>query len=209
MKEQPGDPRSVSPSMFARLPTTLRPFRFLAVLRGEGSANSPASRGPDARRPDAARGRARPEPAAAGRRVLVVDDEPSIRMLCSVNLGLAGFAVTEAENGAEALELAARRDFDLVLLDVMLPDIGGHEVARRLADDARTRHLPVVFLSARADRADLRLGYEVGGLDYITKPFDPVGLGARLDEVLSRVERGESESFRRTRLSELRGEPSS
>jgi DNA-binding response OmpR family regulator len=139
-----------------------------------------------------------------GRRVLVVDDEPSIRMLCTVNLELAGFVVTEAADGAEALELAAQDDFDLVLLDVMLPDIGGHEVARRLAETPRTRNLPLVFLSARANRADLRLGYEVGGLDYITKPFDPTALGARLEEVLDRVARGESETFRRTRLDELR-----
>jgi DNA-binding response OmpR family regulator len=143
-----------------------------------------------------------------GRRVLVVDDEPSIRMLCTVNLELAGFVVTEAADGAEALELAARSDFDLVLLDVMLPDIGGHEVARRLAEAPGTRALPVVFLSARANRADLRLGYEVGGLDYITKPFDPTSLGARLDEVLERVARGEGETFRRTRLEELREDQS-
>jgi CheY-like chemotaxis protein len=144
---------------------------------------------------------------ATGRRVLVVDDEPSIRMLCAVNLGLNGFVVTEAENGAEALELASREEFDLVLLDVMLPDIGGPEVARQLARSRRTRDVPVVFISARADKADLRLGYEVGGLDYITKPFDPTALGPRLEEVLARVARGESETFRRTRLDELRKEP--
>jgi two-component system, OmpR family, response regulator len=146
---------------------------------------------------------------ATGRRVLVVDDEPSIRMLCTVNLELAGFVVVEAADGAEALELAAESDFDLVLLDVMLPDIGGHEVARRLARAPRTRNVPVVFISARANRDDLRLGYEVGGLDYITKPFDPTALGIRLDEVLDRVARGEGESFRRTRLDELREEQSS
>jgi len=145
---------------------------------------------------------------ATGRRVLVVDDEPSIRMLCAVNLGLGGFLVTEAENGAEALEVASREEFDLVLLDVMLPDIGGHEVARQLARSRRTRHVPVVFISARADKSDLRLGYEVGGLDYITKPFDPTALGPRLEEVLARVARGESETFRQTRLDELREEPS-
>ena len=197
--------------MFARLPTPLRPHRTLAVLRGQqrpADADGAREQEPDGSRPEV--DEAGPPPLApTGRRVLIVDDEPSIRMLCAVNLGLAGFAVTEAENGTEALEVAARDEFDLVLLDVMLPDIGGHEVARRLAHGRRTHHLPVVFLSARADRADLRLGYEVGGLDYITKPFDPVALGARLDEVLSRVARGESETFRRTRLSELRGEPSS
>jgi DNA-binding response OmpR family regulator len=139
----------------------------------------------------------------AARRVLVVDDEPSIRFLCTINLTLAGFEVSEAADGAEALERAGAEPFDLVLLDVMLPDLGGHEVAVRLAADERTRGLPIVFVSARANRADLRAGYEVGGVDYITKPFDPVALSAQVEEIIARVERGESEAFRRARLAEL------
>jgi DNA-binding response OmpR family regulator len=195
--------------MFDRLPTTFGSVRTLAVLLGgrrREDSDAPADDESGAGVPAYARGRT-PQLAAVGRRVLVVDDEPSIRMLCAVNLGLGGFVVTEAESGAEALELAAREEFDLVLLDVMLPDIGGHEVARRLARSKRTRGVPVVFISARADKADLRLGYEVGGLDYITKPFDPTALGPRLEEVLARVARGESETFRQTRLDELRKEP--
>ena len=138
-------------------------------------------------------------------RLLVGDDEPSIRLLCAVNLGIAGFEVSEAEDGARALELAQDGDFDLALLDVMLPDIGGLEVARRLASQERPRPLPVAFLSARAGRDDLRTGYEVGAVDYITKPFDPVTLAERVAEILGRVERGETESFRRERLAELDG----
>jgi two-component system, OmpR family, response regulator len=140
-----------------------------------------------------------------GRRVLVVDDEPSMRLLCSINLRLAGFEVSEAADGTEALEQAEAEEFDLVLLDVMLPDIGGHEVARRWSANERTRALPVVFLSARTDRDDLRAGYELGAVDYITKPFDPIALAARVDEVLDRVARDESESYRRARLAELEG----
>jgi Response regulators consisting of a CheY-like receiver domain and a winged-helix DNA-binding domain len=87
----------------------------------------------------------------------------------------------------------------------MLPDIGGHDVARRLSSDARTRGLPVVFLSARADRDDLIVGYELGAVDYITKPFDPVALAARVEEILDRVARKESESYRHARLAELGG----
>ena len=92
---------------------------------------------------------------------------------------------------------------DLVLLDVMMPDIGGHEVLRRLSEDERTRGLPVVFLSARTDRDDLRAAYELGAVDYVTKPFDPIALAARVDEILGRVGRGEIESYRRARLAEF------
>ncbi|HST16894.1 MAG TPA: response regulator [Gaiellaceae bacterium] len=144
-------------------------------------------------------------PGLGGRRVLVVDDEPSIRLLCSVNLAMEGVEVVEAADGAEALERAAGAPFDLVLLDVMLPDIGGHEVARRLQADGVGA--PIVFLSARADPVDLEAGYEAGGVDYITKPFDPTALGARLGEVLGRVDRGDAEAFRRARLAELRARP--
>jgi DNA-binding response OmpR family regulator len=140
---------------------------------------------------------------SAVRRVLVVDDEPSIRFLYTINLTLAGFEVSEAADGAEALARAGEQSFDLVLLDVMLPDLGGHEVAARLAADERTSGLPIVFVSARANRADLRAGYEVGGIDYITKPFDPVALAGQVEEIIARVERGESEAFRRARLAEL------
>ncbi len=132
--------------------------------------------------------------------MLVVDDEPTIRLLCSVNLGLAGFEVVEAENGRTALDLARSQPFDLVLLDVMLPDIGGHDVLRTLSAE---RALPVAFFSARAGRDDVRAGLELGAVDYIVKPFDPVGLAGRVAEILERVARGESDDFRRARIMEL------
>jgi CheY-like chemotaxis protein len=138
-----------------------------------------------------------------GRRVLVVDDEPSMRLLCTINLSIAGFEVAEAADGAQALELAVAEGFDLVLLDVMLPDMGGLDVARRLKTDERTRALPVVFLSARTDKDDLRAGFALGAIDYITKPFDPIALAARVEEILERIERQEGESYRRARLAEL------
>jgi CheY-like chemotaxis protein len=138
-----------------------------------------------------------------GRRVLVVDDEPSMRLLCTINLSIAGFDVAEAADGAQALELATAGGFDLVLLDVMLPDMGGLDVARHLKGDERTRELPIVFLSARTDRDDLRAGFALGAIDYITKPFDPIALAARVEEILERVERQEGESYRRARLAEL------
>ena len=187
--------------MVLRMPATLlrpraeRPFS--RPPQGESVAavepGRPAQRGPgDA--PDQTGG------GRVGARLLVVDDEPSIRLLCSVNLGLAGFDVVEAENGATALEQARAQSFDLVLLDVMLPDIGGHEVLRTLSAE---RSLPVAFFSARAGRDDIRAGYELGAVDYIVKPFDPVELASRVAEILDRVARGESEAFRRARILEL------
>jgi CheY-like chemotaxis protein len=144
-----------------------------------------------------------PREAEVGRRVLVVDDEASMRTLCRINLELAGFEVTEAADGAEALARAREQGVALILLDVMLPDMGGHEVAELLAADERTRDVPVAFVSARAAREDVRRGFDLGAVDYITKPFDPVDLGERALEIMGRVERGESERFRAARLAEL------
>ena len=140
---------------------------------------------------------------AARPRVLVVDDEPSMRLLCTINLRLVGFEVTEAEDGRRALEVARQEPFDLILLDVMLPDIGGYDVARRLAEEDGTRHVPVVFLSARTSNADLRRGFELGAVDYITKPFDPIVLGEQVEQILGRVERGEADEYRLEQLAQL------
>ena len=144
-----------------------------------------------------------PEETRAAHHVLVVDDEASMRTLCRINLELAGFEVSEAADGSTALARVREQDFGLILLDVMLPDIGGHEVAERLAADERTRDVPVGFLSARAAHEDLRRGYDLGAVDYITKPFDPLELAGRVQEIVGRVERGESERFRAARLAEL------
>jgi DNA-binding response OmpR family regulator len=140
---------------------------------------------------------------ATRRRVLIVDDEPSMRLLCRVNLNLGGFDVVEAADGATALAEAQRSEFAIVLLDVMMPDISGHEVVARLRENALTRDVAVVFLSARGTRADLLAGFELGALDYIVKPFDPVELAPRLEQVLARIESGEAERFRWARLTEL------
>jgi two-component system alkaline phosphatase synthesis response regulator PhoP len=126
----------------------------------------------------------------------VVDDERSIRMLCRVNLSASGMEVLEAANGDEGLELARTERPDLVLLDVMMPGRDGWTVARVLAEDQQTREIPIVFLTARADAADRRLGQQLGAVGYVVKPFDPVGIGALIEEVLDRVERGEREQLR-------------
>ena len=135
--------------------------------------------------------------------MLVVDDDDSMRLLCRVNLELSGCEVREAADGTEALARARESGLDLILLDIMMPGIGGHDVARQLARDERTRNLPFIFLSARVDRENVRLGYELGAADFVTKPFDPLDLVTRVMQALERAECGESEQFRLARLAEL------
>ena len=111
-------------------------------------------------------------------RLLVVDDEPNIRELLSTSLRYAGFEVTAAANGREALDAAEEFQPDLAVLDVMLPDTDGFTVTRRLRSAGR--HFPVVFLTARDGTEDKITGLTVGGDDYVTKPFS-------LDEVVARI----------------------
>jgi DNA-binding response OmpR family regulator len=136
-------------------------------------------------------------------RLLVVEDEPAMRMLCRFNLEVAGFVVVEAGGGLEALEKAAGDDFDVVLLDVMLPDLSGFQVAERLRDDERTRELPIMFISARTAPADRRQGRDSGAIDYLHKPFDPVALPDRVRSNLRELREGGRERLRRTRFGDL------
>ncbi|MEO3810525.1 response regulator transcription factor [Sphaerisporangium sp. B11E5] len=119
-------------------------------------------------------------------RLLVVDDEPTVRELLSATLRFAGFAVTSAATGAEALDAARADRPDLVLLDVMLPDLDGFQVVRRLRDLARPP-VPVLFLTARDSPRDKVTGLTLGGDDYVTKPFDLEELIARIRAVLRRT----------------------
>jgi two-component system OmpR family response regulator len=126
--------------------------------------------------------------AAEGRepeaRLLVVEDEPNILELLSASLRLAGFEVVTASGGWDALHAASRHRPDLVVLDVMLPDLDGFEVARRLrSGDSRT---PVVFLTARDATRDKVTGLTIGGDDYVTKPFSLEEVIARIRAVLRR-----------------------
>lgn len=122
--------------------------------------------------------------------MLVADDEPSVRLLLRVNLSMSGFEVVEAADGEEALARARDGRFDLFVLDVMMPGLSGLEVAARLRSEAETSGVPFVFISARADEADVQEGYAVGATDYITKPFDPLRLGERLRAVLDGADGG-------------------
>ena len=119
-----------------------------------------------------------------------------------MNLPFAGFDVIEAPDGETALDLAAKEPLDIVLLDVMMPGVSGFDVAERLRARAETATLPIVFLSARADRLDVRRGFDLGAADYVTKPFDPVRLGDHLQAVLHAAEAGDLDRFRRARLAE-------
>jgi len=132
---------------------------------------------------------------AAGR-ILVVDDEKAIRLVCRLNLQTAGFDTLEAGDGATALGLARSERPDLILLDIMLPEVDGWGVAEELAADPETRVIPIVFLTARSDQTDEARGHELGGVAYITKPFDPADLTGTVARVLARVRRGEREALR-------------
>jgi len=117
--------------------------------------------------------------------LLVADDEPFLRDAVAASLRFLGFDVITAETGAEALRLARNRPFDLVVLDVMLPDTDGFDVVRRLRRDGR--HVPVIFLTARDTQADKVTGLTLGGDDYMTKPFGLEELAARIRTVLRRT----------------------
>jgi len=120
-------------------------------------------------------------------RVLVVDDEPNIRELVQVALKFHGCAVTTGATGNDALRLAATDRPDLIVLDVMLPDIDGFEVCRRLR--ASDNEVPIIFLTARDTTSDTVTGLTLGGDDYITKPFSVEALVARVRAVLRRARR--------------------
>jgi DNA-binding response OmpR family regulator len=137
-------------------------------------------------------------------RVLVVDDDAPIRLLCRVNLEAEGMEVLEAEDGPGGLEKARSDRPDVVLLDVMLPKLDGWHVAEALLDDPRTDGIPIVFLTARAELRDQARGLEIGGIDYITKPFNPVELAKLIRKLLEGMERGEHDALRKEKLARLR-----
>jgi DNA-binding response OmpR family regulator len=137
-------------------------------------------------------------------KVLVIDDEAPIRLLCRVNLEAEGMEVVEAADGPTGLELARTEQPDVILLDVMMPGLDGWEVLQRLFEDEQTKEIPIVFLTARAELRDRARGLELGGLDYVTKPFNPIELAPLVQDLLARVRRGEREAWRRERIAELR-----
>jgi phosphate regulon transcriptional regulator PhoB len=128
-------------------------------------------------------------PVAGGerRKVLVIEDERDIRELVRVNLEAEGFSVLEAADGELGLALVRRERPAAVILDLMLPGLGGLEVCRRIRADEATSRVPVVVLTARSAEADKVVGLEIGADDYVTKPFSPRELTARVKALLRRA----------------------
>ena len=121
-----------------------------------------------------------------GARILVVDDEPDLLELVRLTLDQAGHQVETAASGREALEALRRHRPDLLILDLMLPDVSGTEVCRRLRADSELVSLPVIMLTAKADEVDRVVGFELGADDYVTKPFSPRELVLRVGAVMRR-----------------------
>ena len=136
--------------------------------------------------------------------VLIIDDEAPIRLLCKVNLEAEGMDVLEAADGPAGLEQARENTPDVVLLDVMMPGLDGWQVAEHLLQDERTSEIPIIFLTARAEFRDRARGLDIGGVDYVTKPFNPLELAPLVRELLERIERGERDELRGEKLAELR-----
>lgn len=118
--------------------------------------------------------------------ILVVDDEEDILELVRYNLTKEGYRVTTVASGEEALKSTRAAQPDIILLDLMLPGVDGLEVCRLLKQDPKTNHVPIIMLSAKGEEADIVSGLELGAADYITKPFSPRILVARLRSVLRR-----------------------
>ena len=137
-------------------------------------------------------------------RVLVIDDEAPIRLLCRVNLEAEGMEVLEANDGPSGLERARAEAPDVILLDVMMPALDGWRVAEQLLDDDSTQNIPIIFLTARAEFRDRARGLDIGGVDYVTKPFNPLELAGLVNDLLARIERGDRDELRAEKLSELR-----
>jgi two-component system, OmpR family, alkaline phosphatase synthesis response regulator PhoP len=137
-------------------------------------------------------------------KVLVIDDEAPIRLLCRVNLEAEGMQVLEAADGPTGLDQARKEIPDVVLLDVMMPGLDGWRVAEELLADDRTSGIPIIFLTARAEFRDRARGLDIGGIDYVTKPFNPLELAPLVEDLLERIGRGERDELRGEKLAELR-----
>ena len=125
-------------------------------------------------------------------RILVIDDEPDLLELGRVNLEKSGFEVDTALSGREALATARRAPPDLIVLDLMLPDVPGTEICRTIRSDPSISSLPIIMLTAKSDEVDRVVGFELGADDYVTKPFSPRELTLRVRAVLRRRSDGAS-----------------
>ena len=129
-------------------------------------------------------------------RVLIVDDDPDIQRLVSYNLTQAGFEVATAETGRKALESVQKHPPDLIILDLMLPDVDGVEVCRILRHRENSRRIPIVMLTARGEEIDRVIGFELGADDYVMKPFSPRELVLRVKSIFRRMKDERSDMLR-------------
>lgn len=123
--------------------------------------------------------------ATGSAKIMVVDDERDIVRLVSFTLSRRGYSVIEATDGKAALEVAAREQPDLILMDVMMPVMDGFEASRQLKADPRTEKIPIVMLSAKSQQVERAIGLESGALDYICKPFTPKELVEQVNGFLN------------------------
>jgi DNA-binding response OmpR family regulator len=125
-------------------------------------------------------------PMAPPTTVLLVEDDPVILKLLEVNFELEGYSVLLAHDGAEGIELARSSAPDLIISDIMMPNVSGLELVKALKGDDATKGIPIILLSAKAQTADIRAGMEAGADDYVTKPFEPLELVEHVQALLAR-----------------------
>jgi DNA-binding response OmpR family regulator len=118
-------------------------------------------------------------------KILIAEDDQDIRELIILTLQFHGFQVTPAEDGAAAVELAPTDNFDLILMDVRMPRMTGYEACKKLKENTATKDIPVIFLSAKGQEAEITTGLDVGAADYVLKPFAPDKLISTINKVLS------------------------
>lgn len=118
--------------------------------------------------------------------VVLAEDDPDIQLVARLSLKRAGFTVTVVSNGQEALDTIRRQPPDVVLLDWMMPELDGLETCRRLKADPETTKIPVIFLTAKSQEAEIQRGLSLGASGYVTKPFDALTLGQQVKEIVER-----------------------
>lgn len=138
------------------------------------------------------------------KKILAVDDEPSIVRLVTAALTARGYTVVAAYDGQEALEKVAAEKPDLIVCDIMMPKMDGREVARRLAADPKAKHIPLIFLSAIGDLDDQLDTLQEGGQEYLTKPFNPGELAAYVEAMLDPNRKDEVAKLRKQHVGKLR-----
>lgn len=131
-------------------------------------------------------------PGEGGARVLIVEDHPMIAELVETRLRIEGMRPTKCLGGREAIQVLAHSDFDLVILDIMMPEVDGYEVFRVLKGQERTAHVPVIFLTAKSTQDDIEKGLALGADYYITKPFSGADLVRKVKILLEQHRLGQA-----------------